>query len=232
MSLSDHQAIVDRVARAPADIVTPADRDAAIQTAVLRYSQDRPRTQVADVTALSGWFLPLPAGWVAGESVLHAVETPIGSNPPALLDSGAVAVELGISGETIRLAAQIDVGQQARLTFAGPHTVNATTDTVPARDREALACWAAALLCDQVTAHHAEDREPTIQADRVDYTNPAKEWGRRGDACRKRYYQLLGIDMAGGNAGGTPVPKPAGGVVNLDVPNSRLRPRLSTRILR
>lgn len=233
MSLVDHQAIVDRIARAPTDIVSPSDRDAAIGIALLRYSQDRPLIRVADVTHPGGYFLPLPAGWSLGESLLQSIETPIGSNPPSTLEAGDYQVLLGVGSETIQLSGSIPAGQTARIRFYGPHTVSATEDTVPPRDREALACWAAALLCDQVAAHHAEDRAPTISADRVDYTNPAKEWGRRADACRKRYYELLGIDVSGMAGGsGAPVPKPAGGVVNLDTPDSRMRPYLSRRLWR
>lgn len=230
MSLSDHQTAVDRKAQAPAEIVSPADRDAAIQVAVLRYSQDRPLLRVADVVSAGGYVLPLPAGWVPGESALLSVETPVGSRPPALLVSGAFAVQVTPSGEEIVLAAALDAGAAARLAFEGPHTLSAATDTVPAKDRDALACWAAAVLCDQVAAHHAENREPTIQADRVDYTSPAREWAKRAEAYRALYFKLLGIDT--GPQGGAVKPKPAGAVVNLDVPNSRLKPSMSKRLWR
>lgn len=231
MSLGDHQGTVSRKARAPEDIVSPADRDAAIQAAVLRYSQDRPLQTVTDVTAAGGTMLPLPAGWSAGESRLLQVETPVGAEPMSLLEAGAFEVRPTPSGDEIRLAIGLPAGAVARLTWAGPHTVSATLDTVPARDREALGYWAAAILCDQVAAHHAENREPTIQADRVDYTSPAKEWARRAEACRKLYFQLMGIDTGPTNTGAVK-PKPASGTANLDVPDSRLKPKLGGRIWR
>lgn len=228
MSLSDHQATVTRKTQAPPDIVSPADRDAAIQAAVLRYSQDRPRAFVVDVTSAGGTGLPLPAGWAAGESVLQGVETPVGENPPALLDAGAFSVMATPGGDAIVLVETLAAGAVARLRFSGPHVVTAATDTVPARDREAVGYWAASILCDQVASHHAENREPTIQADRVDYTSPAKEWARRAETCRKLYFQLMGIDTGPGGASAMP-PKPAGQVVNIDVPGSRLGARLGGR---
>lgn len=229
MALNDHQSTVDRKTRAPEDIVTPADRDAAIQAAVLRYSQDRPLRRVVDVTVLADENeIALPPTWASGESVLLSVEAPTGEAPPSLLDVAAYAIVARPNGDALLISDTFSAATQCRLTFTGPHVVSAATDTVPARDREALGYWAAAILCDQVAAHHAENREPTIQADRVDYTSPAKEWGRRAEACRRLYFQLMGIDTGPGGASAMP-PKPAGAVVNLDVPESRLRERLAGR---
>lgn len=230
MSLSDHQAAVAQKAQAPAHIVTPADRDRAIAAALLRYSQDRPRRIVADVTAdAAGYRLPLPAGWVARESAVLSIEMPVGAVPASMLAPDGFALRETPSSEEIVLGVTVALGDAARITFAAPHALSASVDTVPARDREALACWAAALLCDQVAAHHAENREPTIQADRVDYTSATKEWGARAKAYRALYFQLLGIDTGPGPGSGAVKPKPAGEVVNLDVPDSRLKARLSGR---
>lgn len=232
MSLTDHQAIVDRKTRAPDDVVTPADRDAAIQAAVLRYSQDRPLRRVVDVSLVGGeQEIALPATWSPGESALLSVEAPAGAIPPSLLDASDYGIVARPNGDALLVLEAFPASTLCRLTFTGPHVVTAATDTVPARDREALGYWAAAILCDQVAAHHAENREPTIQADRVDYISPAKEWARRADACRKLYFQLMGIDTGPGGASALP-PKPAGAVVNIDVPDSRFKARLSGRMWR
>jgi hypothetical protein len=158
MALTDHQATVDRKTRAPEDIVTPADRDAAIQAAVLRYSQDRPLRRVVEVTVLADENeIALPPTWASGESVLLSVEAPTGEVPPSLLDVAAYAIVARPNGDALLISDTFSAATQCRLTFTGPHVVSAATDTVPARDREALGYWAAAILCDQVAAHHAEN---------------------------------------------------------------------------
>ncbi len=64
MALVDYQTLTDSLVRDDAGKLTPADRDLAIAAAVIRYSKDRPRTKVVDITAPGGHYLPLPTGWV------------------------------------------------------------------------------------------------------------------------------------------------------------------------
>ena len=71
-------------------------------------------------------------------------------------------------------------------------TVSDAEDTVPAHHREAVACWAAALLLDQLAAGHAGDKESTMQADAVDHGSTSGTYAARAAACRKRYYRITG----------------------------------------
>ena len=71
MALADYQTLVDRMVRAPGGVehITTTDRDAAIESARLRYSEDCERVLVEDVTWLAaGQFGPLPVAWAQGSS--------------------------------------------------------------------------------------------------------------------------------------------------------------------
>jgi hypothetical protein len=180
---------------------------------VVRYGQDRPRQVVVDVVSPGGNGLPLPTGWVVGVSRLLNLETPIGEMPPALLSQETWLVTPVPSGEEIRVQIAVTAGAAVRVTFSAPHALTDTADTIPAGDREAVAHWAAGLLCDQLAAAYAANGEPTIQADRVDQGSQARTWRRQADTYRQRYFDLLGIDPK--------LVRGAGAVVNLDLADSR-----------
>lgn len=226
--LSDFQTLVDDLVRDSAQWVTPEQRERAIGLALSRYSTDRPRQLVADVTSSGGQALPLPTGWVSGASALEGVETPVGQIPPALLASSQWSIYRGPLAEEIRLARSLVAGAVARLTFTTPHQLSATEDTILPAHREAVACYTASLLAEQVATVHANAADPTIGADRVDQAHPAREWAARAKSYRNRYFATLGIAI---NAQGVEQPRmeAAGVVVDLELPTTHGRGRLYRR---
>ena len=96
-----------------------------------------------------------------------------------------------------------------------------SADTIPIEDREPVACWAAAVLCDQLAALYSGNTDSTIQADSVQQTSKAQEYAARAKALRKRYMDELGIEDKRS--------EPAGVVVNLDFPDSQGQDRLTHR---
>lgn len=226
--LADFQILVDDLVRDSAQWVTPEQRERAIGLALSRYSTDRPRELVEDVTSTGGQALPLPAGWVAGESVLQGIETPVGRIPPVTLPSAQWSIYRGPLSEEIRLAQSLLAGDVARLSYSAPHRLSSTEDTIPQAHREAVACYAASLLAEQVATVHAGASDATIGADRVDQAHPAREWAARAKSYRNRYFATLGIEI---NAQGVEQPRmeAAGVVVDLDLPTTHGRGRLYRR---
>lgn len=214
--LSDFQELVDDLVRDAAQWVTPVQRARAIGLALARYSADRPREVVEDVIAADPGALPLPAEWVAGESALRAIETPVGAGA---LPAEAWGVYRAPLGEQIRVAVPLAAGQAARLTYSAPHRLTDSASTIPPAHCEAVACYAASLLAEQIATVHAGTSDSTIAADRVDHAHPAREWAKRARDYRNRYFATLGIEIS---AQGVEAPniEAAGVVVDLDLPMS------------
>ncbi len=177
------------------------------------------------MVSAGGATLPLPAQWVQGESRLRNIETPVGAAP---LPAAAWRIYQAPLGEEIQLATPVPADQVARLAYSAPHVLSETVDTLPAAHREAVACYAASLLAEQVATVHANASDPTIAADSVDKAHPAREWAARAKGYRNRYFATLGIDI---NAQGVEQPRieAAGVVVDLDLPTSHGRGRLYWR---
>lgn len=197
--LADLALLVDDLAPGSSGRLTDGARDRAIAAAVRQYGVDRPRLVVTDIAVVAGAAglpasLPLPAGWEAGFSDVAAIEYPVGRVPARLLQKPAFERLETPLGPVIGLNGAIAAGELCRLTWTASHRLDATTDTIPAADREAVAWYAAAILFDALAAAVSGDREPTIQSDSVDHQSAAREYAARATTARRRYYDLIGLD--------------------------------------
>lgn len=227
MTLAAIQTLTTNLVRAPGGKVSTDQLAEAIDLAVVRYGEDKPRATSEDVFAAGGLDLPLPTTWVEGVSAVLAVEYPPGVFPPSYLASNEFAQVPTPAGDVIRLADALNAGEVVRVHFSVPHQLDATHCTIPVAHREALCCWAAATLCDQIAGTFANNSAPTIQADSADTSNPAREWRTRANGFRARYAALLGVQGVTGAASDKPQPKAAGTVVEFDLQDSRRRGWLS-----
>jgi len=217
--LLDFQQLVASLARDDSGKITPVDRDSAIALAVDRYSVDRPRTLVEDVTSAAGNMLPLPASWEADFSSLMSLEWPIGEAPPSLIANDAFQLYDSPTGTEIMLSGALNANDVVRATFTIRHVVDSTQDTVKTIHREPVASYAASLLLNMLAAEFSGDSDATIQADNVDHNSKAAEYAARARRLNSVYYDALGIPRKKAT--------PASAVVNLTLQNSRGRDRLT-----
>ncbi|MCU7934117.1 MAG: hypothetical protein KZQ99_04460 [Candidatus Thiodiazotropha sp. (ex Dulcina madagascariensis)] len=213
----DYQKLVERLIRDDEDKLTSGDIDTAIDMAVTRYSKDRPAIAVRDEVAPGGQRLNLPTDWVAGFSDIQAIEYPIGNIPVSELETWQLYQ--APAGEEVLLPESIETNQTIRFRFTVFHRLDSTVDTVPLGDREAVASYAAALCCDQLATFYSGDSDSTIQADSVDHGNKSRQFSRRADKLRRRYYNELGIGAKRNHAVGV--------IVDHDGRDSRGRDRLT-----
>lgn len=211
MALADYQQLVDSMVRDQGDIIKPVDRDRAIGLALLRYSADCDRQLTEDLTwSAAGYLGPIPAGWAEGAWLRNA-EYPIGQQPAQNIEV-AVYVE---PPDTLRLAAQdaLPVGAVVRVTFSAPHVLAggaAPVDTVPLAHKEALASYAAHVLCKQLATHFSGERETAMGADKSNTDSRARNFAARAREYRASYYAGIGkadpmADKANaGTTGGDP----------------------------
>jgi hypothetical protein len=209
MALSEYQNLVDRFVRAPGgqESVTVADRDAAIEAARLRYSQDCERILVEDVTWLElGQFGPLPAEWAEG-SYLVDVEYPIGRQPISTISATFYATP--DSAQLLTEDVILAVGTKVRVRFGAPHLLqggDTPADTIPAAHREAVASYAASILCGQLAAQFSGERETSINADGSNTDSRSRNFAYRAKDYRAAYYAGIGkvdprTEKAGSAAG-------------------------------
>lgn len=191
MALSDFQTQVDDLVRDRDDVVTSTQRDDAITAALAKYSEDRPRAVVVDVTSPGGQRIDLPAGFTA-DSRLVAVEYPIGQIPASELPLSDISIYAAPTVRQIELPLQVDLGDELRITYTGDHLVDDTDDTVPLRHRQAVASLAASFLCVQLASYYATEGEPTIAADTVDYKNKSDRFRALGKDLAAGYGRIVG----------------------------------------
>jgi hypothetical protein len=224
MALADLQQLVDAQVRDGSTVIAVTDRDDAIRLAVVRYTEDRPRSIVVDTVAPGGQRLPLPAEWEDGVSRVVGIETPVDLVPPAELAGDDWELYQGAVDQVVLLRQAVEADQAVRWRITIAHVLDDTTDTVPLRDREAVACWASALLLDELAAYYAGQRDTTIESDRVDWGSKSRDYAERAKGLRKRYLDQLGIEDKRSS--------PAGTVVSFRDKDSRGQERLLQRFPR
>lgn len=204
MALADYQSLVDKLVRDQSGTIAAIDRDAAIESARLRYSQDAERTLVKDVVwAADGYYGPLPAGWVAGCYLLGA-EYPIGQQPQASIEL-AVYID-GAGVEKLVTQDALAIGSTVRVTFAAPHELTAgppAADTIPLAHREAVAGYAAHILFKQLAAYYSGERESSINADASNTDSRSRNYAARAREARAAYYAGIGKADPLGDQGGS-----------------------------
>ena len=188
--LSDYQTLVTSLVRDDATKISTPQRDSAIALAVERYSKDRPRTKVEDVTGLTGQLIDLPPGYQIDFSEMQAIECPIGNVPPTELDSWGFYD--APSGRSLQFADTF-AGATARFTYTVRHVLDGATDTIALGDREAVAKLAAAQLCQQLAAVYSNETDSTLAVDTARTADKASNYRRLGRDYRDHYNQHLGV---------------------------------------
>ncbi len=204
--LNDYKLLVADLVRDDASRLLETEIERSIAAAVLRYSKDRPREKVEDVTPTGANTLPLPASWETDFSELRSLEYPKGTNPPTFIAQDRYGFYRSTTALVIALLDAVAVAaNNTRATYTIAHALTEAVDTIPGADREAVACWAAAGLCDQLAAFYSGGTDATIQADSVRQQSKSQEYAARGKSLRKRYTDELGIDDKRNVAAGTVV---------------------------
>ncbi len=214
MAFADYQDLVDKMVRAPGgtENIATADRDTAIELARLRYSLDAERKLTKDVVWVAdGYFGPLPEGWVDG-SYLVSAEFPIDQQPISLIE-----IEIYVTPTEQKLVTPdgLSAGDTVRIQFTAPHLLNGgvtPADTVPLKHREAVASYAAHILCKQLASLFSGERDATINADSSNTESRARNFAFRAKDYRAAYFAGIGKADPQGDKGGAAAGDPAASV--------------------
>lgn len=219
MALADFQSLVDGMVRDDENRITTDNRDAAIALAVSRYSGDRPRKIVVDLTAAGGHFLDLPESWEDGFSQLEILEYPVNKVPPSEISPAEWRLYSNPSSTRIMVTTALAAAATVRATHTARHVLNDETDTIPLDAREPVSAYGASVLLDQLASATANSSDPTIGADSVDHRSKSREYAARARAHRQRYLDTFGLAERKNVAHGV--------IVDLDLTDSRGRDRLT-----
>lgn len=186
--------------------LTEDDVDAAIQSAVKGdYSRHRPRQVVTDITGTGSSYYKLTgtvSGWVDDVSRVEAVEYPAldpasaSAGAPEYLEPWEWEIYLKSTDMYLRLkTVQPSASETVRITFTAQHIHLAAgpTDTVFARDLEAVLDLAAALGCAAAIGRTAPAHDGIIKSGVLRDTEQAR-WEAAYRLWLKRYQNHMGID--------------------------------------
>lgn len=171
-----------------AAVLSPDDRQAFIQEAVKRYSQDRPLQVAAEITGDGGFDYDLPDDWEEGFSEPRQVEYPAGQQQPVYADDNDWLLYQTTDGRVLRFMAYSPAATETiLLTYTVRHQVTDSTNSIPGADQDAVVNLAGALCCYALARKYAQTSEPTIQADAVNYGSKSGEYAKRGKELEGLY---------------------------------------------
>lgn len=195
MAYQDFRDLTAALVRDDEARLSQGDIDSAIDSAVLRYSTDKPALKVVDVAAAGGYALAVPVGWQYDFSELLAIEYPIAANPQSFFERETFRLNDKPDGtREIRFDNALPVAN-VRMYFTVMQSLTlAGADTLPITDREAVCKWAAARLCDELAALYSNTQDSSIAADAVQYSGKASQRRTQAVTYRKQYTDYFGID--------------------------------------
>lgn len=195
--ISDFRTKMNTSVKDSAGRFNQTEKDAFILEAVRQYSRDRPRKATADLTGDgTAQNFAVPAAWVPRFSTMLQIEYPVDLVPQEKMDlqDNVEIVEAADGVESINLIQlTLGSGELARIQFTAPHTVDATTSTVPDNDFDAVCNLACGHFCMALAALYAEANDAGIAADVVDHEEKARIFGERGNQFYRDYKTHLEV---------------------------------------
>lgn len=177
--------------------------DAAART----YSKQRPLVRIHTVSGDGQkTYFDLPASWQIGFSTIVLAEHPVSSTPVSYIEGTDLDAELEVvkvSDTTERLhtkrvtLAASGTSQHLKLHYTAPHVIGSSTTTVPDNDFDALCFLAASYLASALAGFYADDIDPSLKADSVDFRSKAAEYRALAKEYLKRYQEHVGADEDG-----------------------------------
>lgn len=183
-----------------------ASRDEQIKAALERYSKDRPKEYVVDLTGDGGNYYEIAtttfSEWVGGFSRVFSVEYPAAvvanDEAPTYLEDGDWRDDY-YAGDKRYLYLPNNTPaatEKIRITYIVPYLLSGTpgtTDT-PAQDFDAICSLAAGLCCEALAAKYGQSMDPTLAADVVNYAEKTDFYARRAKELIALYEEHMGIE--------------------------------------
>lgn len=219
MTLSNFLSEINTKIQDIANILDNNDKKTIAISALQQFSKDRPYIKIADIDGDGGYDYDLPADWIPEFSVIRQVEYPEGERVPVILESESWNIYRTTSTRKLRLySATPQSGETVRIEYTTIYS-QSTIGSIPAHEQDAFSNLAASLCCATIGRYYAENTDPSIDADSVDYAGMPATWAERAKELMTLYRNFVGKKNNG--------PAAASGVADLDLGSSRNRDRLT-----
>lgn len=180
------------------DNIKNDEKRKAIDMAIKKYSKDKPKIRVQDITGDSGFEYAVSAltYWADDFSVIKTIEYPVDDDdetPDILLDEEWMVYEK-TTGKVIRfLEDEPNTDESFRVTYTALHVCSDSTCTISSIDENAVQALAASFCCEMLAVKYTPIGDSTIDADSVDHKSKASEYARRAKGLKQIYLEHMGI---------------------------------------
>jgi hypothetical protein len=180
-------------------ILSSAQLRDAIAEAVREYSKKKPRRILKDAQALTAgdWDYTLWTEWEHGFSTLITFEYPLSTTAqerPYLNVAEDIWIDPDRSLFGFRAGLLPSTGETYRAVFTAPHTLDDSTDTVPAADYPSVAQYAAGVALTQAANLACQSEGQGTAADVVNYRSKQQEFStqarRMMDDARRKWARV------------------------------------------
>ncbi|PAT39166.1 hypothetical protein CK623_11430 [Vandammella animalimorsus] len=188
MTMDELRASVEHMVRDQHQVLAAPERDRAIDMALARYGVDMPRRASATLRwQADGHAQRLPQQWQLSFELLHVELLGAGGRNEAL--HRYLVRELADGFELLLHERKLLAGSQVFIAYICPHEAG----SIHPSHREAVAAYAAHLLCRQLAAHFSGEREAAIGADASQTESRARNYAARAAEWRASYFAALGV---------------------------------------
>lgn len=183
-----------------------ADIGLALDSAVARYSKDKPRKLIVSFSGSGARYYSVASylpGWIRGFSEIVAVEYPAVSisddEEPQWLDPRDWEIYSSAT-DTEYLYFPIHTPgttETVRVVFTARHTHTDDSDTVYEQDLEAVRDLAASIACEMLATRASGFGSSGIAADSVNYRDSQLRYSQQAKAWLEKYKRHMGIPVDG-----------------------------------
>ncbi len=180
-----------------ADELRPPDISFALDGAINIYNKDRPYHEIGEITGdNTNYDYSLPNDWDNNFSyIMGRIEYPADryQDPPYLDDNSWTIYRSATGTYKLRfLTFTPSTGYVARFTYALPHTLNESTNTIYENDFEAVCQLAASLCFEALAAKYGQSTDSAVEAAVVDYLSKVELYKGLAEKALEKYNSHIG----------------------------------------
>lgn len=196
---TDFDAKITTTIQDDAEILSSTEKGLFRDEAVRTYSKDKPYQKIHEDDGDGTYEYDLPDDWDTNVSnIISQIEYPDEDyQNPQYLDSNEWIIYKTATEEKLRFTEiSPQSGYGFRYTYTLLHILDATTNTIPDIDFDAVSNLASSLCCRALAAKYAQTEEPTITADVIDYARKSDDYTRLADFLEGLYNKHMGKGLA------------------------------------